>query len=105
MLRQETDTPQVNEGMAVYGLDIDALRRQSIDDIMRIDSPQVLERVRKYVHRLVAPARRHSGISPSNDPWFDNPRNVAMLDERIEASKHDPGREVSLDEIREMLGL
>lgn len=51
------------------------------------------------------PRKKHSGISPSNDPWFDDPRNIAMLNQAVEESKNDPGRFVTMSEISEMLGL
>jgi len=64
-----------------------------------IGKPIQMVQTKKAIHKT------HSGISPSNDPWFDDPRNLAYLDQVTEKSKNDPGRIVSPQEIKEMLGL
>ena len=41
--------------------------------------------------------------SPSGDPWFDNPENMAMVMRGIDDAKHGRCREVTPEEIRKML--
>ena len=43
--------------------------------------------------------------SPSGDPWFDDPENMAMLREAIAEAKKGGGREYSLQEIDQLLGV
>lgn len=43
--------------------------------------------------------------SPSGDPWFDTPENMASVRRGIEDVKAGRCRAYSLDEIREMLGV
>lgn len=43
--------------------------------------------------------------SPSGDPWFDNPENIASVNRGISELKAGKGRTYSMDEIREMLGV
>lgn len=43
--------------------------------------------------------------SPSNDPWFDDPRNLAELDKGVEQLKAGRVGQVTLDELKEKLGL
>ncbi len=43
--------------------------------------------------------------SPSNDPWFDNPKNVAAVMRDIETAKQNPGKVYTLDEIGKLLGV
>lgn len=43
--------------------------------------------------------------SPSGDPWFDDPENMASVRRGIEDVKAGRCRAYSLDEIREMLGV
>ncbi len=43
--------------------------------------------------------------SPSGDPWFDDPENIASVNRGISELKAGKGRTYSMDEIREMLGI
>lgn len=43
--------------------------------------------------------------SPSNDPWFDDPRNLAELDRGVAQLKAGRVGQVTLDELQEKLGL
>ncbi len=43
--------------------------------------------------------------SPSGDPWFDDPENIASVNRGISELKAGKGRTYSMDEIREMLGV
>lgn len=43
--------------------------------------------------------------SPSGDPWFDDPENLAELDEGIRQHKEGKTKAYSMEEIRAMLGL
>ena len=42
--------------------------------------------------------------SPSGDPWFDDPRNLAMVEKGLEDVRAGRVREFTLDEIKELLG-
>ena len=41
--------------------------------------------------------------SPSGDPWFDDPENVASVMRGIEHMKRGEGRAYSMDELRTLL--
>lgn len=41
--------------------------------------------------------------SPSGDPWFDDPENVASVMRGIEQMKRGEGRAYSMDELRTLL--
>ncbi len=43
--------------------------------------------------------------SPSGDPWFDDPENMASVQRGIEEMKDGKGRAYSMDEIRSLLGV
>lgn len=43
--------------------------------------------------------------SPSGDPWFNDPENMASVRRGIEEMKAGKGRAYSMDEIRSILGI
>jgi len=43
--------------------------------------------------------------SPSDDPWFRDPENMASVNRGIAEMKAGKGRAYSMDEIREILGV
>ena len=43
--------------------------------------------------------------SPSRDPWFDDPENLAMVERGIEDVRMGRTNQYSLDEIKGLLGL
>ncbi len=43
--------------------------------------------------------------SPSGDKWFDNPENLASVRQGIDEMKADKGKEYTLDEIKDTLGV
>lgn len=43
--------------------------------------------------------------SPSGDPWFNDPENIASLNRGIAEMKAGKGRAYSMEEIRELLGV
>lgn len=43
--------------------------------------------------------------SPSGDPWFDDPENMASVRRGIEEMKAGKGRAYTMDEIRTLLGV
>ncbi len=43
--------------------------------------------------------------SPSGDPWFDDPENMASVIRGVEEMKAGKGRTYSMDEIRTLLGV
>lgn len=43
--------------------------------------------------------------SPSGDPWFNDPENMASVQRGISEMKAGKGRAYTMDEIRELLGV
>ena len=43
--------------------------------------------------------------SPSGDPWWDDPQNVAKVDRALEQKRQGLGKVCTREEIRQMLGL
>lgn len=43
--------------------------------------------------------------SPSGDPWFNDPENIASVNRGIAELKAGKGRAYSMDEIRDLLGV
>lgn len=43
--------------------------------------------------------------SPSGDPWFNDPENMASVNKGIAEQKAGKGRAYSMDEIKEFLGV
>lgn len=43
--------------------------------------------------------------SPSGDPWFDDPENMAELNEGIRQYKEGKTKAYTMDEIRNLLGI
>lgn len=43
--------------------------------------------------------------SPSGDPWFDDPENIASVKQGIAEMKAGKGRVYSMEEIRDLLGV
>jgi len=64
-----------------------------------IGKPIQMVQTKKAIHKT------HSGISPSNDPWFDDPRNLAYLDQVTEELKHGEWTTLDMEEVRKMFGL
>ncbi len=67
--------------------------------------------LKKYIESLLIAKADSVSIdvsenpSPSGDPWFDDTKNIEMLKRGIEDMKAGKGRAVSMEEIREMLGV
>ena len=64
-----------------------------------IGKPIQMVQTKKAIHKT------HSGISPSNDPWFDDPHNLAYLDQVTEELKHGEWTTLDMEEVRKMFGL
>ncbi len=64
-----------------------------------IGKPIQMVQTKKAIHKT------HSGISPSNDPWFDDPHNLAYLDQATEELKHGEWTTLDMEEVRKMFGL
>lgn len=43
--------------------------------------------------------------SPSGDPWFDDPENIASVNRGIAQMKEGKGRTYTLEELRALMGL
>ena len=67
--------------------------------------------LRKYIETLLIAKADSVSIevsenpSPSGDAWFDDPRNIEMLNQGVEDMKAGKGKAFSIEEIREMLGV
>lgn len=48
----------------------------------------------KKLFELVAMPFIETSVSPSNDPWFSNPQNLAALDRRI--AEHKKGENIGI---------
>lgn len=46
----------------------------------------------------------YTNPSPSGDPWFDDPENMASLDRGIEDAKQGRSKYYTIDEIKSLLG-
>ncbi len=46
----------------------------------------------------------YTNPSPSGDPWFDDPENMASLNRGIEDAKQGRSKYYTMDEIRSLLG-
>lgn len=46
-----------------------------------------------------------NSVSPSNDPWFDDARNIEMVQEGIEQLKAGGGKIYTADELKSRFGL
>ena len=92
------------------------IKRKNIDlptDIWRklsIIAASAGKSLKKYIEETMIEKANNANItvyenpSPSGDPWFDDPENIAMVMEGIEDMKAGRGREVTSEEIRNMLG-
>jgi len=45
----------------------------------------------KIIEQVIHTIRREDNPSPSGDPWFDDPRNVAIVMEGIKSAKEENG--------------
>jgi hypothetical protein len=66
--------------------------------------------VKKYIEHLIATDAKRYEISitkknpsPSNDPWFDDPENIKMMELGAKQLREGKGKEISLDELKGML--
>ena len=91
------------------------LKRKNIDlptDILRklsIMAASAGKSLKKYIEETMIDKANSTDIavyenpSPSGDPWFDDPENIAMVKRGIEDAKAGRYREVTVEEIRKML--
>ncbi|MDE5554560.1 MAG: hypothetical protein K2J10_05195 [Muribaculaceae bacterium] len=67
--------------------------------------------LKKYIETLLIAKADSVSIdvnenpSPSGDPWFDDPRNLAELDEGIRQYREGKTVTLSMDEIKSLLGV
>lgn len=67
--------------------------------------------LKKYIESIVI--REASGIqvtitanpSPTGDPWWDDPRNVAEVESGLREVREGQGTEYSIDGLKELMGL
>ena len=86
-------------------LPVDALQKLSIMAAAQGKS------LKKYIETILIPKANSVSVevsenpSPSGDPWFDDPENLASVRRGIEDAKAGRCRAYSMDEIRELLGI
>lgn len=67
--------------------------------------------LKKYIETLLIAKADSVSIdvsenpSPSGDPWFDDPRNIAELDEGIRQYREGKTVTLSVDEFKSLLGV
>lgn len=76
--------------------DCASARRQDVNELV---SDLLEEELRREDER------RAKSMSPSGDPWFDDPENVAAVMEGLEDAKAGRVQAYTLEELKEMLGL
>ena len=93
------------------------VKRKNIDlptDILRklsIMAAAAGKSLKKYIEETMIDKANSANIavyenpSPSGDKWFDDPENMAVVMRGIEDAKAGRCREVTADEIRDMLGV
>ncbi|MDR2979680.1 MAG: prevent-host-death protein [Bacteroidales bacterium] len=64
----------------------------------------IIKRGKKLVE-LVVTEKLDENPSPSGDPWFDNPENLAHVLQGIEDAKAGRVVKMSTDDVKSMLGL
>ena len=93
------------------------IKRKNID--LPIDTLQKLslmavaqgKSLKKFIETLLISKANSIAIevcenpSPSGDPWFNNPENMASVQRGIEEMKAGKGRAYSMEEIRDLLGV
>lgn len=77
----------------------------SVDDTSVL--PKIKSALKCFKGVVSVRSSRHArvSVSPSNDPWFDDQNNIAMLDQAIEEARREPGTTYTAAEIRNMLGV
>ena len=86
-------------------LPVDALQKLSIMAAAQGKS------LKKYIGTILITKANSVSVevsenpSPSGDPWFDDPENLAELDEGIRQHKEGKTKAYTMEEIRAMLGL
>ena len=93
------------------------IKRQNIDlpsEILRklsIMAAAAGKSLKKYIEDTMIDKANSANItvyenpSPSGDPWFDDPENMAMVMRGVAEMKAGKGRAYSIDEIKELLGV
>lgn len=93
------------------------IKRKNIDlpvDILRklsVMAAATGKSLKKYIEETMIEKATNASISvnenpsPSGDPWFDNPENIAIVEKGIAEMKAGKGRAYTMEEIRELLGV
>ena len=68
-------------------------------------NPILFKKLEKIVKANSISVEVNENPSPSGDPWFDNPDNMASINRGIEEMKAGKGQAYSMDEIRNLLGI
>ena len=58
-----------------------------------------------YMESILTLKASKNSVSPSNDPWFDDERNIKMVQEGIEQLKAGRGKIYTADELKSRFGL
>ncbi len=80
---------------AIYALPIEEQMRivEKVVHALRVDKAATPKRKMK---KAKPDGTRPESPSPSGDPWYDDPRNVAIVMDAIKKSKNDKGKEIVL---------
>lgn len=65
---------------------------------------EAVERAISSMHQRMEAARRNNP-SPSGDPWWNDPENVAKVDRALEQQRQGLGKIITREEIPQLLGL
>ena len=96
---------EVNLKRKYFDLPIDTLQKLSIMAVAQGKS------LKNYIETILISKADTITVevsenpSPSGDPWFNDPENIASLNRGIEDIKAGRCRAYSMDEIRELLGV
>lgn len=61
--------------------------------------------LKSYMESILTLKASKNSVSPSNDPWFDDERNIKMVQEGIEQLKAGRGKIYTADELNSRFGL
>lgn len=86
-------------------LPVDTLQKLSIMAVAQGKS------LKKFIETLLISKANSINVevsenpSPSGDPWFNDPENMASVNRGLEEMKAGKGKAYSIEEIRELLGV
>jgi len=70
---------------------------KKINALPTAERMRLIEKVIRTIRLEKPDSVNPNGPSPSGDPWFDDPRNIAIVKEGIKSAKEDKEKEVVLN--------